>query len=98
MKLDLMYTLSDDFSKENYLYKLLFIGGAIFHIEFRYITAWSLGMVSFHISGLSYNASTKQFDKTCVTKMIPFFFDSSMKVKAESWNMSVQAALRKYIY
>ena len=80
------------------LYKLAYIGGAIFHIEFKYISAWSLGMISVHLSGLSYNAKNGLFDKICVTKIFGFFFDPSLKVKAECWNMPIQISLKRYIY
>ena len=71
---------------------------AIVHIEFKYISAWSLGLISVHMSGLSYNAPTGKFDKIQVTKLYGFFFDPSIKVKAECWNMPVQNALKRYIY
>ncbi len=30
--------------------------------------------------------------------MTNFYFAPSIKVKADSWNMSIQTALRRYIY
>lgn len=81
MKFDIFYTITDEYAETNYLYRLLYIAGVIFHIEFRYITAWSLGLVSFHMSGLSYDSKTGRFDKVQVTKMFDFYFNPSLKVK-----------------
>ena len=55
-------------------------------------------MISVHLSGLSYNASNNTFDKIQVTRLWGFFFDPSLKVKAECWNMPIQTALKRYIY
>ena len=55
-------------------------------------------MISVHLSGLSYNATNNSFDKIQVTKLWGFFFDPSIKVKAECWNMPIQVALKRYIY
>lgn len=38
-------------------------------------------MMSVHASGLSYSKETNTFDKIQVTKIIPFFFDPSLKIK-----------------
>jgi hypothetical protein len=38
------------------------------------------------------------FDKVKVTDMKKFFLSSSLKIKAEGWNVSVQVALKRYIY
>ena len=55
MKFDLFHTITPEFDETSYFYKLMYIGFVIFHIEFKYITAWSLGMISVHASGLSYD-------------------------------------------
>jgi lysophospholipid acyltransferase len=75
----------------------------------KYISAWSLGMISMKASGFAYNPSQNKhkvegvveeynFDKVKVTDFNKFFLNSSLKVKAEGWNVSVQVALKKYIY
>lgn len=68
------------------------------HQEFKYITVWSLGLVSLHFSGITYRAGESGFNKIQVTKLREVYLNPSLKIKAESWNMSVQIALRKYIY
>ena len=82
----------------SYSFKILYICGSITNIEFKYITAWSLGMISVHSSGLSYSKSHNDFSKICVTKLKGFFLDPSLKVKIDCWNISVQVALKRYIY
>lgn len=95
---ELFYTTGAEFSQHGMAYKLLYIGGAITHIEFKYISAWSLGLVSVHLSGLSYSASSKKFDKIAITKIWGFFFNPSVKIKIECWNIPIQIALKRYIY
>ena len=68
------------------------------NLEFKYITAWSLGMVSVHSSGLSFSKLHNDFTKIYVTKLKGFFLDPSLKVKTDCWNISVQVALKRYIY
>ena len=65
-------------------------------------------MVSMKASGFTYNPSLNHtredgtvdynFDKVKVTDFSKFFFSSTLKVKAEGWNISVQVALKRYIY
>lgn len=65
-------------------------------------------MISMKASGFTYNPSQSirnqdgsiehNFDKVKVTDFTKFFLNPSLKVKAEGWNVSVQIALRKYIY
>lgn len=81
----------------------------ITHIELKYVTAWSLGMVSMRASGITYNPSNNRkaedgsivsydFGRVEVNNMTKFYLDPNMKVKVDNWNISVQWALRKYIY
>lgn len=55
-------------------------------------------MVSVHSSGLSYCKSQNDFTKIYVTKLKGFFLDPSLKVKTDCWNISIQIALKRYIY
>lgn len=66
-------------------------------------------MISMKISGFTYNPSKNKlnsdgsveeynFNKVQVTDLYQFYVKPSIKEKAEGWNMSVQNALRKYIY
>ena len=67
-------------------------------------------MISMKASGFTYNPKKNiiddksgkvisyNFDKVKVTDFKMFFLESSIKVKADGWNMSVQNALKKYIY
>lgn len=84
--------------QEGIVYRLLYIAMTIFHIVFKYVSAWSIGMISIHLSGLSYNSATALFDKIQVTNLYGYFFNPSLKVKAECWNMPIQVALKRYIY
>jgi hypothetical protein len=38
------------------------------------------------------------FNRIQVTDFVKFYVEPSLKVKAEGWNMTVQNALKKYIY
>lgn len=82
---------------------------SITHIELKYVVAWSLGMISMRASGFTYNPSKNvknpdgtilkyDFGRVEVNNMTKFYLDPSMKVKVDHWNISVQWALRKYIY
>ncbi len=65
-------------------------------------------MVSMRASGITYNPKenkTKQdgtieydFGKVEVNNMTKFYLNPNMKVKTDNWNISVQWALRRYIY
>lgn len=65
-------------------------------------------MVSMRASGITYNPAKNivnkdnsikyDFGKVEVTNMTKFYLDPSMKVKTDNWNMSIQTALRRYIY
>jgi|688.fasta_scaffold999554_1 hypothetical protein len=65
-------------------------------------------MISMKASGFTYcpEKSRKDkdgtirhsFERVQVTDFVKFYIEPSIKVKAEGWNMSVQNALRKYIY
>ena len=59
-------------------------------------------------SGITYNPSKNtvnkdnsiayDFGKIEVTNMTNFYLAPSIKVKAEGWNVSIQIALKRYIY
>jgi hypothetical protein len=80
----------------------------ITHIELKYVTAWSLGMMSMRASGITYNPAKNvvnkdnsisyNFTRVEVTNMTDYYFAPAFKVKGDSWNMSVQVALKRYIY
>ena len=55
-------------------------------------------MISVHGSGLSYDATQQNFNKIQTSRIYDFFLNPSLKIKAESWNIPVQIALRRYIY
>lgn len=97
-----------EFEDYSLLYKLFYMVVCITYIELKYISAWSLGMMSMRASGITYNPSknvvnkdnsiTYSFSKVEVTDMNGFYLTPSFKVKGDSWNMSVQVALKRYIY
>jgi len=55
-----------EFEEYSYGYRLLYMVICITYIELKYVTAWSLGMVSMRASGFTYNPSknTVAEDKT----------------------------------
>lgn len=66
-------------------------------------------MISMRASGITYNPSKNQksedgkvvaydFGRVEVNNMTKFYLEPNMKVKVDNWNISVQWALRKYIY
>jgi len=65
-------------------------------------------MISMKASGITYYPERNHknhdgtirpnFDRVQVTDFVKFYIEPSLKVKAEGWNMSVQNALKKYIY
>ena len=65
-------------------------------------------MISMKASGFTYNPAHNHanedgtmdynFDKIKVTDFAKYFFSSSLKIKAEGWNITVQVALKRYIY
>lgn len=66
-------------------------------------------MVSMRASGFTYNPKNNQknengeiisydFGRVEVNNMTKFYLDPNMKVKVDHWNISVQWALRRYIY
>lgn len=66
-------------------------------------------MVSMRASGFTYNPKYNQknekgeivnydFGRVEVNNMTKFYLDPNMKVKVDHWNISVQWALRRYIY
>lgn len=101
-------TVTEEFNEYSFFYKMVYILICITHIELKYVSAWSLGMMSMRASGITYNPSkniinkdnsvTNDFGRVETTGMMKFYFDPSLKVKADHWNMSMQAALRKYVY
>ena len=101
------YFLSDEFMKYNLIYRLLYGVLAITHIELKYISAWSLLMISMRASGITYNPKknitaadgtikTYNFSKIEVNNMTEFYLNPSFKVKVDHWNISVAWALRRY--
>ena len=80
------------YAQQSLCYKFLYIQLIVFSTEFKYISAWSLGLISMKASGFTYNPShsvRKQdgtvehdFDKVRVTDFIKFFLNPSLKVKA----------------
>ncbi len=66
-------------------------------------------MISMRASGITYNPINNKVDKEGkiieydfgrveVNNMTKFYLDPNMKVKVDHWNISVQWALRRYIY
>jgi hypothetical protein len=62
-------------------------------------------MVAMNASGITYNpvivndeVKEEKWDRIAVSDMFTFEVDPSMKKKADAWNISVQIALKRYIY
>lgn len=78
---DIWLTVKPEFAEHSYAYKIFFINAVIFHITFKYISAWSLGLVGMHATGLSYSKQNNNFEKIQVTKIVRFYTEPSLKVK-----------------
>ena len=84
--------LTAEYASYSLWYKFIYIYLIIFSTEFKYISAWSLGMISMKASGFTYNPGLNytradgtvnyNFDKVKVTDFGKFFFSSTLKVKA----------------
>lgn len=90
-------------------YKFFYCVICITHVELKYVAAWSLGMVSMRASGITYNPGSNvkaedgsivsyDFSRIQVNNMTKFYLEPNMKVKVDNWNISIQWALRRYIY
>lgn len=66
-------------------------------------------MISMRASGITYNPRNNKrddegkvvsydFGRVEVNNMTKFYLDPNMKIKVDNWNISVQWALRRYIY
>ena len=51
----LMTIMEESFAEYSIVYKLTYCVLTITHIELKYVTAWSLGMMSMRASGITYN-------------------------------------------
>lgn len=49
--------IEPSFADKNLFYQALYCILTITHIELKYISAWSLGMISMRASGITYNPS-----------------------------------------
>ena len=97
------------FTEYSLPYRLLYCVISITHIELKYVTAWSLGMMGMRASGFTYNPAKNQknaagevekydFGRVEVNNMTKFYLEPNFKVKVDHWNISVQWALKRYIY
>lgn len=83
---------TDWYAQQDLWYKFFYIQLIVISTEMKYISAWSLGMISMKASGFTYNPSHSvrnqdgtiehNFDKVKVTDLIKFFLNPSLKVKA----------------
>lgn len=84
--------------------QLLYIMIMMQGVRMKYYAIWSLSMVGVKASGLSYQIVerdgkvTDSHDKIQVANILNVEFGSSFKVKVDSWNMSVQQFLKRYVY
>lgn len=96
------------YADQSLAYKLFYPFLIVMTIELKYISVWSLGMISMKASGFTYDPSQSiknadgtiehNFERVKVSDLVKFFLNPSFKVKGEGWNASVQNALKKYIY
>jgi hypothetical protein len=47
--------LTDEYSEQNWAYKIGYLVVSIFAFRFKYYSAWSLGMISMNATGITYN-------------------------------------------
>jgi lysophospholipid acyltransferase len=89
-------------------YRLLYSVLTIIHITLKYVSVWSLGMVSMRASGFTYNPAKNRkgedgqvvydFGRVEANNMTKFYFEPNFKLKVDYWNISIQWALKRYIY
>ncbi len=86
-------------------YQFLYLLLTLIIFRFKFYTAWSLGMLGMHASGITYKKAPKDplgehgtWDNIKVSDIMTFEFDPVMKNKVDAWNMSVQNALKLYVY
>lgn len=102
----LEYMLDPEFEEHHILFRLFYAISTITYIELRYISVWSLGMVSMRASGITYHPTKNKvaadgtvqaydFTKIEVNNMTEFYLNPSFKVKVDHWNISIALGLRR---
>lgn len=96
--------LTPEYANMNFFVQAGYLLISIMGARFKYYSAWSLGMVGFNATGLTYNPEetpqgrVNKWDRVVVSNIKIFELDPSMKMKADSWNIPIQLALKRYIY
>lgn len=67
-------------------------------IRFKYYSAWKIGILSVHISHLSYNPATQDYTKIDHCKVAIIEGSPHIREKIGNWNIMVQEWLRKCVY
>lgn len=99
------YLTTKEYTDLPLIARMVIIHIPVWHSQLKYICAWSLAISAVKASGLGYQIVKDKdgkvisnFERVRMNSIIAFFFSPSFKVKADSWNISIQQALRKYIY
>ncbi len=99
------YLTTQEYQDLPLIVRMFIIHIPVWHSQLKYICAWSLSIAAVKASGMGYQIvkdkdgnTVSDFERVRMNSIISFFFNPSFKVKADSWNISVQQALKKYIY
>lgn len=67
-------------------------------IRFKYYSAWKIGILSVHASGVSYDEKTSEY--TAIDHCKPSIIETTphIRLKINNWNIMVQEWLRKCVY
>lgn len=105
MPFPLSFMLTEGYQHYSFFMKSVYLLVSIMGCRFKYYSAWSLGMMAMNASGITYNPKVDEFgkihnnwDRIVVSNIWAFEMDPSMKMKADSWNIPIQVALKRYIY
>lgn len=80
----------------------------IVSITMKYLSVWSLAMISLRATGITYNPSknvvnkdnsiTYDFTRIEMNHLYNFYITPSFKIKGDHWNICTVVALRRYVY
>ena len=101
-KFPIGYLATDEFSRENYFYRVFFLQMSIILIKFRYYSGWTLAEAGITSTGFTYlgKDSTGALNWTRTKSSNPEVVElsSNFQTKVGNWNMSIQTWLKKYVY
>lgn len=78
--------------------KMWYIYIAMFAARCLYYVAWKLTDTAISLSGISYDETTKKFDKIVSVDIWNIEFGDSAKTMIDSWNHMTAVWLKHYVY